>query len=50
VGDRIGSIEEGKDADLVLWDRDPFDAHSEVIWTMIDGKVVYKRIKMPGVR
>jgi len=43
VGDRIGSIEEGKDADLVLWDRDPFDAHSEVIWTMIDGKVVYER-------
>jgi imidazolonepropionase-like amidohydrolase len=43
VGDRIGSIEAGKDADLVLWDRDPFDAHSEVLWTMIDGKVVYKR-------
>ena len=43
VGDRIGSIEAGKDADLVLWDRDPFDAHSEVLWTMIDGKIVYKR-------
>ncbi|MBK5252402.1 MAG: amidohydrolase [Peptostreptococcaceae bacterium] len=43
VGDRIGSIEEGKDADLVLWDRDPFDAHSEVLWTMIDGEIVYKR-------
>ena len=43
VGDRLGSIDEGKDADLVLWDRDPFDAHSEVIWTMIDGKVVYER-------
>ena len=43
VGDRIGSIDEGKDADLVLWDRDPFDAHSEVVWTMIDGKVVYER-------
>ena len=42
VGERIGSIEKGKDADLVLWDRDPFDAHSEVLWTMIDGEVVYR--------
>ncbi|MFA5527283.1 MAG: amidohydrolase [Peptostreptococcales bacterium] len=42
VSDRIGSIEVGKDADLVLWDRHPFDLNSKVLMTIIDGKIVYK--------
>lgn len=42
LDDRIGSIEEGKDADFVIWDGDPFDLRTEVIATYIDGKVVYE--------
>ncbi|MCM1578502.1 MAG: amidohydrolase [Ruminococcus sp.] len=38
-GDRAGSIEPGKDADLILLDGDPFDVFTNVVMTMIDGKV-----------
>jgi len=41
VADRVGSIESGKDADLVLWDGDPFEVMTRVAWTMVEGKVVY---------
>jgi len=40
VADRVGSIAVGKDADLVLFDRDPFDIMSEVKGVWIDGKAV----------
>jgi imidazolonepropionase-like amidohydrolase len=36
---RAGSIEAGKDADLVLYDRDPLDVPSRVLWTMIHGVI-----------
>jgi imidazolonepropionase-like amidohydrolase len=39
--DRIGSLEVGKDADLVLFDGDPFDIQTKVVRTFINGKVVY---------
>ncbi len=42
VDDRIGSLEAGKDADLVIWSGDPFDLRSRVELTMIDGQVVYR--------
>jgi imidazolonepropionase-like amidohydrolase len=42
VADRIGSLEVGKDADLVIWSGDPFDLRSRVELTMIDGQVVYR--------
>lgn len=37
---RIGSIEVGKDADLVLWDRHPFDLHAKTTHVIINGEVV----------
>ncbi len=43
LDDRIGSLKEGKDGDIVIWERHPFDVMSEVLYTIIDGKVVYRR-------
>lgn len=43
IDHRVGSIEVGKDADVVIWDRHPFDLQSFVTHTIIDGKVVYKK-------
>ena len=42
VADRVGSIEPGKDADLVLWEGDPLELTTRVAWTMVEGKVVYE--------
>ena len=42
VQDRLGSIEAGKDADLVIWDGHPFDLQAKVAYTLVNGKVVYK--------
>jgi imidazolonepropionase-like amidohydrolase len=41
MDDRIGSLEPGKDADLVIFDGDPFDIQTKVIKTFINGKLVY---------
>ncbi|MDN4075533.1 amidohydrolase [Fictibacillus terranigra] len=41
VDDRVGSLETGKDADVVIWSGDPFDARSTVEKTLINGEIVY---------
>ncbi|WP_028855791.1 amidohydrolase family protein [Psychrilyobacter atlanticus] len=40
VEKRIGSIEEGKDADLVVWKEKPFITIQDPILVMIDGKII----------
>ncbi|PLT28702.1 amidohydrolase [Peribacillus deserti] len=40
---KIGSIEPGKDADLTLWSHHPFHFLSKPLFTMIDGKIIYKK-------
>jgi imidazolonepropionase-like amidohydrolase len=43
VADRVGSLEIGKDADIVIFNGDPLkDIASTVAYTIIDGMVVYK--------
>lgn len=39
--DRIGSLEKGKDADLVIFDGDPFDFQTRVVKTFINGEPVF---------
>jgi imidazolonepropionase-like amidohydrolase len=41
VADRVGSIEPGKDADLVLHDGDPLEAMTHIRLVVADGNVVY---------
>ena len=44
IGDRVGSLEVGKDGDVVIWAADPiYDVGAEAFVTVIDGKVVYSR-------
>jgi imidazolonepropionase-like amidohydrolase len=40
VDDRVGSLEPGKDGDLVLFDGDPFEYTSHVTAVVINGQVV----------
>lgn len=43
VADRVGTIEPGKDADLVVWSGDPFEYSSKAESVFIDGKQVDAR-------
>lgn len=42
VEECVGSIEEGKDADFVLVKGTPFAVDSRILYTIIDGNVVYQ--------
>jgi len=41
IDDRLGSIEPGKDGDLVVWSGDPLDVLSRVEYAVIDGTEIY---------
>ena len=44
VADRVGSLEPGKDADIVIWTADPMTTVAAAACvTIIDGKVVYQK-------
>jgi imidazolonepropionase-like amidohydrolase len=47
VSDRLGSLEAGKDADIVVWSGDPLDVRSFVVLTMVNGKIAYDARKEP---
>lgn len=42
IDDRVGSLEEGKDADIVLYDGDPFEYVTHIEGVMINGEVIYE--------
>jgi imidazolonepropionase-like amidohydrolase len=43
LSQEIGSLEEGKCGDLVLWSGDPLEPLSRALVTVIDGEVVFRR-------
>jgi len=42
VGDRVGSLKVGKDADVVITDGDIMEINTNVLYTIIDGKIEYQ--------
>ncbi|GAA0320450.1 amidohydrolase [Bacillus carboniphilus] len=43
VSNRVGSIEIGKDADVVLWNDHPFSFLAKPTMTVIDGEIVFQK-------
>lgn len=43
VADRLGSIEKGKDADLVIWDRHPLNTWAKTQQVIVGGRIVFER-------
>ncbi|MFN0241579.1 MAG: amidohydrolase family protein [Planctomycetota bacterium] len=44
VADRVGSLEKGKDANMVFFDGDPFEASSRIQAVMLDGRFVFGEV------
>jgi imidazolonepropionase-like amidohydrolase len=44
VADRLGSLEPGKDGDLVVWSGDPLDVLSRVERAFMDGREIYTAV------
>jgi imidazolonepropionase-like amidohydrolase len=42
IDERLGSLDPGKDADLVIWSGDPLDVPSRVERALVDGAEVYR--------
>ena len=45
IEDAVGSIEEGKDADLVVLTGDPLDLSSQIVAVYVNGRPVYEEMK-----
>ena len=43
IADRVGSIEEGKDADLVIYNRYPLSVYAVPEMVVIDGEIYYSK-------
>ena len=43
IQDRVGSIEVGKDADVVIWSGDPLSVYSTAETTFIDGEIFFDK-------
>ncbi|KGN02035.1 amidohydrolase [Clostridium novyi A str. 4570] len=42
IDDKVGSLEVGKDADIVISEGNPLESTSKIIYTIINGSIVYK--------
>lgn len=43
ISDRVGSLEAGKDADVVIFDRHPFAIEAKTTCVFIDGEIVFRK-------
>lgn len=43
VEERVGSLKEGKDADIVIYDGSPLEIKGTALMTIVDGKIVWKK-------
>lgn len=43
IDKRTGSVEQGKDADLVIWNAHPFSVYSRPEMTMVEGEIFFDR-------
>ena len=43
VGNKVGSIEVGKDADVAIWDAHPLSVYANVETTFIDGEIYFDK-------
>ena len=48
LGERVGSLEPGKMADVVVWNRDPFSVYALADDVFIDGALVFDRAHPSG--
>ena len=48
VEERVGSLQAGKDADIVVFSGHPFDYQTVAELVLVDGQVVYLRGEEPG--
>jgi imidazolonepropionase-like amidohydrolase len=45
IGDRVGSLEPGKDADLALFSGDPFEYTTHVTAVIVNGQIVSEQVR-----
>ena len=43
IDDKVGSIKEGKDADVVLWSHHPMSIYTKAEKTIVDGRIFFDR-------
>lgn len=43
IDSRVGSLEPGKDADVVIWNVDPLATMSQAGIVIVDGEIIYSR-------
>ena len=43
IDNRVGSLEKGKDADIIIMDGHPLEFKTKVVATIINGQIVYER-------